>query len=199
MKLKNHLQNYLADALIENNSIIELYKEEIDYIKKHQLVQDEGMLVEDNGYSRFEAAYIERSNKETEELIAVEDGRFFKEKINYLRKHIDEFLYIESTWFEFLGVDSVCVEVDDVFGTYEVMLGLKLQKKQEEKIKAELNGLLKKDRKYSLLFNQSDGLWDLNFALNGIEEFHEEMEFGYVCKIIYRFLFKLVEAVEERV
>lgn len=168
MKLKNMLQEYISKAFIEND------------------------------YSQFETAYMERSNKETGELIAIEDGQFLKEKISYFRQHIDEFIYIESTLFESIGVDSICVEVDDVFGTFDVMLGLKLKKKQGEKIKAVLNEFLEKDRKYSLLFNQSDGLWELNFALNGLEEFHEEMEFGDVCKLIYCFLFKLVEAVEER-
>lgn len=198
MKLKSGLQSYLSESINSNKPNIELYKEEIDFIKKHQLVSKESFLSEVNHNSRFKSAYIEKSNKETEELIAVMDERFLDEKIMYLKQHIDEFVYIESSWFDLLGVDSLCLEIDDVFGTYEVMLGLMLQKKHEVKMKAILDEHLQKERKYSLLFNQQDGLWELNFDLNGLVDFHEDLGFGDVCKLIYCFLFKLIEAVENK-
>jgi len=143
----------------------------------------------------FHEAYIERCNKETEEMIALESAQFLDEKISYLKRYMNEFIYIESDWFELLGANSVCLEVDDVFRTYDVMLGLKLQKKYEGQIKTKLNELLKEELKYSLLFNQADGLWELNFALNGVEGFQENISIGDACGLVYRLLFELVEAV----
>lgn len=144
---------------------------------------------------RFVATYIERCDKETEEMIAEESVQFLNEEIIYLKKHINEFVFIESDCFERLGVDSVCFELDDVFRTYEVMLGLKLQKKHEGKIRARLEERLKAELKYSLLFNQGDGLWELNFALNGVEGFHENLSILDACKLVYLLLNELVEAV----
>ncbi len=148
-----------------------------------------------NENAHFVATYIERCNKETEEMIAEESGQFLNEKINYLKNHMNEFVFIESDSFERLGVESVCLEVDDVFHTYEMMLGLKLQKKHEGKIRAELEERLKAELKYSLLFNQGDGLWELNFALNGIAGFHENLSIMEVCQLVYLLLNELVEAI----
>ena len=61
-------------------------------------------------------AYIERSDKESEDLIAVETATFLAQPIEYLKKNIQEFVYMESDWFELIGVNSICLEVDDLFG-----------------------------------------------------------------------------------
>lgn len=163
----------------------------------HKENAKEGINTDNDHVSSFAVSYIERCNKETEVMIAVEEAHFLDEKINYLNSHIDEFIYIESNSFAVIGVDSICIEVDDVFHTYEAMLGLKLPKKLEGKIKQKLNKLLEKEVKYSVLFNQGDGLWELNFALNGVESFSENMSIGDVCKLIYRFLFELAAEVKE--
>ena len=96
-----------------------------------------------------------------------------------------------------VNAESICLEVDDVFGTFEVMLGLKLQKKYEKAIKSYLEDELIGDIKVSLLFSQNDGLWDFNFALNNIEGFNDELPIGEVLVLVYRFLFKLAETIEE--
>ncbi|WP_449536275.1 hypothetical protein [Ferdinandcohnia sp. Marseille-Q9671] len=49
-----------------------------------------------------------------------------------------------------------------------------------------------------MMFNQNDGLWDLNFALNYVNGFIEEMSFEEAYRLIYRFLFTLVERTEGR-
>ena len=90
-------------------------------------------------------AYIERSNKESEELIGVETVDFLEQSIEYLKKNIHEFVYMESDWFEIIGVDAICLEVDDLFGTYEALLGLKLQKKYNQTIRDYLQAELKGD------------------------------------------------------
>lgn len=147
--------------LVEDKQEV-LFQVEIDYLKKHELLTiDITNLKVENSESRFHDAYIERSNKETDESIAVEKSDFLHESITHLKKHKAEFMYVESKWFDVIGVDSMSLEVDDVFGTYDVMLGLKLKKKAEHFIKEYLNQrLTESEYKYNLIFNQQDGLWD---------------------------------------
>ncbi len=190
------LKSKLNAFLLQELPNVDLFKEEIDYAKKQQLISEEMIISEKHDFSLFSEAYIERSNKETEELLAEESGEFLHTPIHYLDKHKQEFIYIETSRFNIVGTDSLCLEVDDVFGTYEVMLGLKLQKKHEKSIKTFLSNELTGDAKFSLLFSQADGLWDFNFALNGVEGFTEDMTIGEACKLVYLFLFKLLEAVE---
>ncbi|MEH7392828.1 branched-chain amino acid aminotransferase [Bacillus sp. JJ1503] len=190
------LKSKFKEFMLKEQPNIVLFKEEIDYAKKQQLITEDLIVTEKNDASLFNEAYIERSNKETEELLAEESLDFFDQPLNYLHTHKNEFIYIESSRFNKVGTDSLCIEVDDVFSTYEAMLGLRLQKKYEKSIKNFLTNELKGEAKFSLLFSQADGLWDFNFALNGVEGFTEEMTIGEACKLIYLFLFKLLEAVE---
>lgn len=183
--------------ILKEQPNIELFKEEIDYANKQQLITEEMVVTEKNDASLFNTAYIERSNKETEEMLAEESADFFDQPINYLHKHKHEFIYIEANRFDIVSTDSLCIEVDDVFDTYEAMLGLKLQKKHEKAIKSFLTDELKGEVKFSLLFSQADGLWEFNFALNGVDGFQEEMTISEACKLVYLFLFKLVWTIEE--
>jgi hypothetical protein len=52
------------------------------------------------------------------------------------------------------------------------------------------------EAKFDLMFSLEDGLWNLNFALNYVEGFNEDITIGEAFQLIYRFLFQLVEAVE---
>ncbi|WP_458413239.1 branched-chain amino acid aminotransferase [Schinkia sp. CFF1] len=144
----------------------------------------------------FNDAYIERIDKMTEETLAKENAEFFQQPIAYFKKHKNEFLYVESNKFELIKVDAVSIEVDDVFGTYDVMLGLKLPKKMGSTIKSELKSQLENENStFDLLFNGEDGLWDLNFSLNDIAGFKEEMTIGEAYSLIYGFLSSIVKAV----
>lgn len=173
----------------------EIYQEEREYVEKNQL--DAPNLVEKDSNNRFKDAYIERCDKETENLLANESFSFLKQPLNFLKQHKNEFIYLESHWFDLIGVDAVSLEVDDVFGSYDVMLGLKLQKKFEKSLKEFLNNHLHNDgTKFDLMFNGDEGLWSLNFALNYVDGFQEENSIGDAYQLIYRFLFKLVEATE---
>ncbi|WP_243459393.1 branched-chain amino acid aminotransferase [Metabacillus bambusae] len=206
--LKNQMKQFIItiiekqQALKQTKTEIAIYKEEIDYIEKHDLLSDElkGTLtfVESNPITRFEEAYIERGHKETEEVIANETFSFLDHSVKYLKEHMEEFIYLESKWLELIGVDAISLEVDDVFSTYDVMLGLKLQKKHEKVIREylseELNG---KAESFDLMFNQNDGMWDLNFTLDYISEFNQDITLGEAYCLIYQVLFKLVETVEE--
>jgi hypothetical protein len=145
----------------------------------------------------FEGAYIERCSKETENMIAQESSTFLNQPLSYLRKHKSEFIYLESTVFEPIGVDAVSLETDDVFGTYDVMLGIKLQKKYEPAIKDYLNSHLDGDEaKFDLMFSGDDGLWNLNFALNYVAGYSEDLSLNDAFSLISRFLTNLVSAVK---
>ncbi|MED3575273.1 branched-chain amino acid aminotransferase [Cytobacillus praedii] len=189
--LQTKIKNYFSEEKTAS------FKEEIEYARKHQIIDASNMIKEMDPVSRFSNAYIERSDKETEEFLGEESALFLNQPILYLKKHLNEFIYIESDSFPMIHAESMCLEVDDIFRTYEVMLGLKLQKKYEKVIKAFLEKELIGEIKVSLLFNQTDGLWDFNFALNNLEEFNEDLTIGEVLVLIYRFLFKLAETVEE--
>lgn len=198
--LKEQVINIISTMV--DNQKLELYTEEMEYAEKHELLTDDMKknltFVKLDSSSRFADSYIERGDKESEEAIGVEGQEFLKQSIDYLKKHMNEFIYLESNWFEIIGVDAVSLEVDDVFGTYDVMLGLKLKKKFEIAIKEYLTSELSSDEaKFDLMFSPEDGLWNLNFDLNHVSGFNEEMTIGDAYSLIYHFLFKLVEAVEK--
>jgi hypothetical protein len=200
--LKKQMKQYLGELLEgQKDDTLEVYKEEKEYLERYLLVEEEVpstlKLIEKDSLSRFLEAYIERCDKETEELLATESATFLNQHIAYFKKHKNEFIYLESKWFELIGVDAVSLEVDDVFGNYDVMLGLKLQKKFENVIKEHLHNVLNgDDLKYDLMFNQNDGLWNLNYSLNEVEGFYEELSIGEAIGLIYSFMFNLVAAVE---
>ncbi|MFE4706194.1 branched-chain amino acid aminotransferase [Peribacillus simplex] len=194
--LKKQIESYISKSLIEKK--VELFKEEKDYVEKHKLIADDIIIVEKETASRFTDAYMERSNKESEELISEENSAFLSQPIEYLNKNKDEFLYFESQWFELIGVEALSLEVDDVFGTYNAMFGLKFQKKMGEVLKTYLSKELQGGiGSFSLMFNQGDGLWDVNFALDNLKGFREDMSLEEAFNLIYHFLFILVQTIEE--
>ncbi|WHX93641.1 branched-chain amino acid aminotransferase [Peribacillus simplex] len=194
--LKKQMESYISKSVIEKK--VELFKEEKDYVEKHKLIADEIIIVEKENASRFTDAYMERSNKESEELISEENSAFLSQPIEYLKKNKDEFLYFESQWFDLIGVEALSLEVDDVFGTYNAMFGLKFQKKMGEVLKTYLTKELQGGiGSFSLMFNQGDGLWDVNFALDNIKGFREDMSLEEAFNLIYHFLFILVQTIEE--
>ena len=147
---------------------------------------------------RFKDVYIERCDKETEELLAEESSLFLEQPIEYFKNHQNEFMYLESEWFDLIGVDAISFEADSVFGTYDVMLGLKIQKKYEASLKSFLTSQLSSDEAtFNLMFNANEGLWEINFALNHVNNFKEDGTIQEAYGTVYRLLFQLVEAVEE--
>lgn len=141
--------------------------------------------------------YIERCDKETENLLAEEGQAFLSNPIDYFLSHKNEFVYIEATPFNEIGVDALSIEIDDVFGTYDVMLGLKLPKKLEKGIKEFLNRELQGEEiKFDLMFDQNDGLWNVNFTLNFLPDFRESMTFQEAFTSIHGLLARLVQEVK---
>jgi len=196
--LKEKIQKYISENVSQSATEgVVLFREELEYVEQNQLA-GESHFVEKDANTRFADAYIERCDKETENMLKNESTKFLSESIPYLKKHKNEFIYLESKWFDFVNVEAISLEADDVFGTYDVMLGLKLQKKYDQKLREYLNGQLQgEEAKFDLVFSNEDGLWNLNFALNYVEGFREEMTMGEAFQLIYHFLFKLVEAVEK--
>lgn len=145
----------------------------------------------------FTNIYIERGDKETENFLSEEGNSFLQKKVSYLMANKEEFIYIESNSFNGLGVEGLCLEVDDVFGTYQAMLGFKLPKKLENSLKDYLNSHLTGDEaKYSLLFDHNEGLWNMNFTLNYVQGFSEEDSIGEALIVIYDFLTHLKQEVK---
>lgn len=196
--LHKRMKKYLSSELMGDKQKVELYQEEKEFITKYELISNGMTLIEKDPTTRFLDAYIERCDKETEETLAEESFAFLEQPIDYLQKHKNEFLYLESDWLELIGADAIVLEMSDVFGTYDVMVGLQLQKKFETSLKDNLSKELSgDDARFELMFNQKDGMWDLNFALDYVDGFHEGMSLEEAFRVIYRFLFTLVERIEE--
>jgi hypothetical protein len=196
--LQSNIQTYIEKEMNVQGQSLSLYQEEKEYALLKELVPQNLMIEEKEASLRFKDSYIERVEKETDELIAEESPlSFLDTSISYLKEHRSEFLYVESKWFEFIKLDGCSFEVDDVFGTYKVLTGLHMQKKFGSLLKQffakELNESL---TSVQLLFNDKDGLWDVNIELDAIKEFNEKMSIGEVLVLTYRFFFHLVEYVE---
>ncbi len=147
----------------------------------------------------FLEAYIERCDKETETVLAEERADFLDQPIEYFKQHKNEFIYVQSDLFEAIGVDAVSFEADDVFGNYDVMLGLMLQKKYQPMIKEYLHNNLNGDgAKFDLIFDADEGIWNLNFPLNYLKDFREEMTTKEAYSAVFQFLSKLVEIVKPK-
>ncbi|MCM3255341.1 MULTISPECIES: hypothetical protein [Priestia] len=196
--LQSNIQTYIEKEMNVQGQSLSLYQEEKEYALQKKLVPQNLMIEEKEESLRFKDSYIERVDKETDELIAEESPlSFLDTPISYLKEHRSEFLYVESKWFEFIKLDGCSFEVDDVFGTYKVLTGLHMQKKFGSLLKQffakELN---ESPTSVQLLFNDKDGLWDVNIELDAIKEFNEKMSIGEVLVLIYRFFFHLAEYVE---
>ena len=192
------MEQYITNALTQDAEKIELHPEEKGYAEKHQLIPADVEVVEKTADSRFADAYLERCEKATVALVLVETPILLEEKVDHLKKHNGEFLYVESTLFDILGVDAISLELDDVFGTYTAMFGLKLQKKYQAAIKDYLDRHLSgEEGKYSVAFSSNDGLWDMNFALNYADGFKKDMTLLEAYNLIYTFIFTMLEEIED--
>lgn len=142
--------------------------------------------------ARFGDVYIERVDKESEDMIQTENASFLNTPLTYVKKHQKEFIYIESKWFDVVKVDGLAIEWDEVFQTYTVLFGLKRPKKDTGILKdmlSPLNGA-------QLQFNGQDGLFDVNLQLLELEDIHEDTAFIDVISAVYRFLFRMIMQLE---
>lgn len=193
-EMKKLLENKLK--MSGETKTIDLYPEEKEYMEKNQLLEEGINVIEKPSQQRFYDVYIERGDKETEDFLGEENAEFLQKSIDYFQTHKNEFMYMESKSFNLVGVDGVSFEIDDVFGTYNVLFGLKTQKKFAEDIhtffKKELNG----EAKYEMMHDGNEGIWNINFSLNDVPGFNEGLTLAEAYQLIYQLLFKLAEEVE---
>jgi hypothetical protein len=192
--LKKQVEKYITTL----KDPVELHTEEKEYAQRHGLLH--GVEVKElESDVRFADAYVERGNKETEEFLGEESFEFLNQPIGYFKERKNEFMYLESKWFDLISVDAVSLEKDDVFGTYDVMLGLKVQKKYKAVIKKYLEeNLHSEGARYNLMFDANEGVWNLNFPLNELERFKEDLSVREAYTLIYGFLFRLAESIENK-
>jgi len=184
------LKDKFAQAIAENKTIA-LFPIEKEYAVKQGFINENAQI--ENKEWTFPV--IERCLKETEEMIQAEQESFMNEPVSYFYKNTDEFLYVESNAFETIGVDGIAFEMDDVFETSTVLFGLKVQKKWGSFLKEYLEANVG-SKTYSAMFSDKDGLWDVNIPLDQLDGFHKEMAIKDAIDLAYRFIFKLLEAIE---
>lgn len=179
------------------NEALLVFTEEKNYLLSHDLIQEE-KIEETNTTERFPSLYLELANKETDETIQENvDFTFLTTEVNYFEKNIEEYLYVETDAFSIVGIESLSLEVDSVFHTYEAIFGLKLPKKAEGTIRSFFEKTLEGDNvTYNLLFNAQDGMWDVNLPIEAIQGFSKQMNIGETVQLIYLFLFQLGEEIE---
>lgn len=187
----------MIQQLTENEPTeIALYKEAKEYAEKNGLIPPTIKVVEKD--NRFDEAYLERCEKETIALIIVETPKFLEERIDHLQTHANEFLYVEDSSFDLVGIDALSMEVDDVFGMYTALFGLKMKKHYDEAIKNYLETHLADETgKFSVSFSGQDGLWNMNLAVNCIEGFHADMTLLEAYELVYAFVFQMIATIEE--
>ncbi|MEH7796729.1 branched-chain amino acid aminotransferase [Bacillus safensis] len=180
------LQNRLQDLLKEGQALTDF---EYDEAARRNWTLEGARIKEE---ARFGDVYIERVDKESENMIQTENASFLNTPLTYVKKHQKEFIYIESKWFDVVKVDGLAIEWDEVFQTYTVLFGLKRPKKDTNILKdmlSPLNGA-------QLQFNGEDGLFDVNLQLLELEDIHEDTAFIDVISAVYRFLFRMIMQLE---
>jgi hypothetical protein len=193
--LKEKLSDFIAKQNEENGAVA-LFDIEKRYASTHGML--EGEILNEDTQSRFQELIIERCNKESEETVKKESASFLDSPLTMLKSHKDEFLYLNAEWFDIIRIDGLSIEIDDVFGHYAAMFGLKLQKKFRSEMEAYLDDTLQGDQGYNLLFNGEDGLWDVNISINDLPSFREDLPLKDVIEFIYVYLFEMIEKVTEK-
>ncbi|WP_306010214.1 branched-chain amino acid aminotransferase [Bacillus sp. MMSF_3328] len=195
--LKENLASYIEKEQKEKGTAL-IFEKEKEYLGMTDSDSADGFTIGNEG-DRFREAYLERGDKETEEILAEESPDFLEKPISYFREHKREFVYMESKWFDVIGADAVSLEVDDVFGNYDIMLGLKLQKKYQKYLKDSLDkGLEGSGDAYELMFDSGEGIWNLNFSLDALPGFHGGLSVGEAYSLVYGFLFNLAEGAQSQ-
>ena len=191
------LKKFVETYIKENSPTVALSPFEEDYAQSNELIHDDINIKQIDLSERFLDIYVERCNKESEETLSEEGLTFLEKPISYLKEHKEEFLYVESPSFSIIGIDSISIELDDIFKTYDVMFGLKLQKKYDSVLKDTMKQLFNTDQpKLAVMFNQQDGVWDMNFALNNVEGFNESKSILENIQLMYQFMFQVLSTIE---
>lgn len=178
--------------------IIQLLELEKEYVEKNQLDLGDKKIELITKADQFKDAAIERFNKETDEQVSKETTSFLQTTLAHFEQHKEEYLFVEASSFDVVGVDGIAIEFDEVFEVYTAMFGLTLQKKYGPEIKAFLNEHYESAKmNFSVMFSGEDGLWEVNLPLNFLKGFDENASLEETLHFIYTFIFKLVESTEK--
>lgn len=180
------LQNRLQDLLKEGQALTDF---EYNKAASQNWPLEGAKMTEE---ARFADVYIERVDKESEEMIQTENASFLNTTLTYVKKQQKEFIYIESKWFDVVRADGLAIEWDEVFQTYTVLFGLKRPKKDTGLLKEMLSTL----NGAQLQFNGQDGLFDINIPLLELEDIKEDTPLIGVISAVYRYLFNLLMQLE---
>ncbi|TYS13786.1 branched-chain amino acid aminotransferase [Rossellomorea vietnamensis] len=195
--LTKSLKAYIEEEMKDNK--IALFSDERIFASETGILSGEITVEPLDDAVRFHDSLIERVNKETEELIHTEETpQFLDTPVNFVKRNIHEFLFIDSKWFEIIRIDGLTLEVDDVFGHYSALTGLKLQKKMANDLKAALSEKLHGEDKVQLMWNDKDGLFDLNLSIDKLDGFNENEPLGKNLQLIYHFLFTVLKELESK-
>ncbi|MEQ6389355.1 hypothetical protein RZN22_08495 [Bacillaceae bacterium S4-13-58] len=189
-KLKERIEE---EGNRKGTQTILVFPEELQILNESNNFPRDIVLEEDLPSDRFLDSYMERVDKETENLIEVENpNKLLHEPVAILKKKKNEFLYIESKWFDVVKIDGLSMEYDIVFSRYFALFGLRVPKKAKDKLKSFFSESLHGDEtSYRLMFNDQDGVWDVNFSFERLDGFHDEITVGEAIGMIYRFLLQL--------
>ncbi|MEK4230551.1 protoporphyrinogen oxidase [Solibacillus sp. FSL H8-0538] len=187
--LKKRMQVYIS----EQGEELALFEVEKAYAKKHNLLP-QGVIA---GRKHFQFEVLERCDKESEELIAEEEATFLATPIHYLKAHQNEFIYAATEELDRVRVDAFALEFDEEFEAYTALFAVQLQKKHKTDIQAHLLSSLDIERaKCSVAFNAQESLWEMNIALEAMDDFNDQLTLEQVYEILYTFVFRLIEKVE---
>ncbi|GKV67099.1 MULTISPECIES: protoporphyrinogen oxidase [unclassified Sporosarcina] len=129
---------------------------------------------------------LEICAKETEEMLREADEHFLQQPISYLKSNLPEFFYVASPDFEEYKVDSLVLEVDDIFGTYMALFGLQGRKKESEAIRSFIEEQLQQQLLgFSISFSDNEGLWEVNMPLDPIKGFDESMTIQETLQLLH--------------
>ena len=139
---------------------------------------------------------VERCHKETEEIVAVEQAAFLQQPITFLKKEIEQFLYVGAAEFEAVKMDAVVIEFDEMFKVHTALFGLSIQKKYSQALKVylrdHLKGMLGSS---SAMFNGDEGLWEVNIAFEAMDSFTGEETIEQALEQLIAFVKAMLEEV----
>ncbi|WP_445486954.1 hypothetical protein [Niallia sp. 03133] len=196
--LKKQFEHYIQNQNNKNkDGKYTFLPEEKAYVLKHGLLEEAALSVTESA-ERFQPIYMELADKESDDIVKENmESTFLEEKMHYFEKNLDYYLYMETEAFQLIKIDAVTLEVDSVFRTYEAMFGLKLPKKLETSIRAYFDQIItNKEQTYNLIFNNQDGLWEVNFPIETLSDFSKNMEIREAMQLIYSFLFQMEKNLE---
>ena len=185
------MKNYIAEH--DSQQGIPLNPQQKEFLEKKELLSPEMKILEAPAFSPVYSL----SNKETDEPLET-PANTGSLPASFVKTQPASYLFAEDPSFATIGIDGVVLEMDDVFETVTALFGLQVQKKHGEWLKKYIDAQLgTAPGTRSLMFSADDGLWDVNIALDYVDEFSENNTFDETLALIYKFVFTMLVALED--